>query len=280
MIRVASTRPAISDGLPSVESETERRSEDFVVNMVRYARTELAIAALAKGDADIGHGPVPHYWAAAARGAPVRLVVAHTSNAYRLVSHAAILHCSALDGRDLAVQSAGAVSTAFLRAFLADQCPDVLPAYRYVPLSADRVAALLSGGVRATVLELPEVVRIDRLAPGRFRVLGNFAALWGDVVTCGVFVNVEWARQHPDLVRRYVRTRVLSYRTLVDAEVPGSPGTWEADGGLTRDIVERSLAFFVEYGGLPSSLDTASAADLSFLTDVLAALADENRRAS
>ena len=54
---------------------------------------------------------------------------------------------------------------------------------------------------------------------------------------------------------------------------------WDADGGLTDEIVERSLAFFAEHGGLPADLDTDSAADLSFLVDVLAELAEDGRRA-
>ena len=298
-IRVAYAGSADFDMLPSVEAHATLATEGLGVDLVHYARSELAVEAVARGEAEIGHGSVRNYWAAASRGAPVRLVMAHTGNVHRLVAHAAILHCSALDGRGVAVQSEGAAGTVFLRALLADRCPDALPAYLYLQMSTNRAAALLSGRVRATVLKLADVVRLDRLAPGRFRVLGNFGELWGDIVTSGVFVNADWATEHPDLVRRYLRARILSHRMPVDARelasraanalgesddwgaVGGayvSANVWDADGGVTDETIERSLAFFVEHGNLPASLGGSTAADLSFLTDVLADLDDEARR--
>jgi ABC-type nitrate/sulfonate/bicarbonate transport system substrate-binding protein len=125
-------------------------------------------------------------------------------------------------------------------------------------------------------------------------VLADFGVRWGDVLTSGVFVNASWAEAHPDRVRRYVRARVAANRRATDpvalaaraaqilgesdhwgavAETYVASGYWPDDGGLTNELVDRSLTFFTRHGSLPGDLDADRAADVSFLTDALAELA-------
>ncbi len=264
LIRIANTGIADFDDIPALDGHAMLEAQGYRIERSEYRLSALAAEALARGDADIGIGAVTTYLAAAAKGAPIRLVGEHVANPHRLVGRSGS-SCRSLDGASLAVQSPGAASAVFAEAWLDAECPDSEARLAFIQQSDNRLAALLSGHVAAAVLKVGEIVRLERLAPGRFTVLADFSMSWPDLVVVGVFANERWAATHPGDLAAYLqatraaadgvrRVDALAARALailgpsddwedvarkyIDAEA------WWRGGGLSRTRVEATLGFF------------------------------------
>ena len=269
----------------------ERLRESGVAVTTRsFPTAELIVDALARGDVDVADGSTRAFWAAAAKGAPIRTVMDHVVDVHRLVV-AGEPGCRAIDGVRLALQSEAAAGTALARAYLARACPDARPDILFVPGSTNRMAALLSGSLTATVLQLSDVVRLERLAPGRVSVMADFAREWPTVETTGVHVNTRFAAAHPDWVRAYVRARLTANRELAGhgdalvalanrlmgaepdwatlAPIYMALPAWDPNGGLTREGVKATLDFLVRHTRLSPALTPEMVADLSYLDAAL-----------
>jgi ABC-type nitrate/sulfonate/bicarbonate transport system substrate-binding protein len=269
----------------------ERLRESGVAVTTRsFPTAELIVDALARGDVDVADGSTRAFWAAAAKGAPIRTVMDHVVDVHRLVV-AGEPGCRAIDGVRLALQSEAAAGTALARAYLARACPDARPDILFVPGSTNRMAALLSGSLTATVLQLSDVVRLERLAPGRVSVMADFAREWPTVETTGVHVNTRFAAAHPDWVRAYVRARLTANREIAGhgdelvalanrlmgaepdwatlAPIYMALPAWDPNGGLTREGVKATLDFLVRHTRLSPALTPEMVADLSYLDAAL-----------
>jgi NitT/TauT family transport system substrate-binding protein len=264
-----------------------------------FPTAEIIVDALARGDVDIADGSTRAFWAAAAKGAPIRTVMDHVVDIHRLVV-AGAAGCHAIEGTRLALQSEAAAGTALARAYLARACPDARPDVVFVPGSTNRMAAILSGSLTATVLQLSDVVRLERLAPGRVSVMADFAREWPAVETTGVHVNTRFAAAHPDWVRAYVRARVAANRevashgdelvALADRLMGAEPDwatlapiyialpAWDSNGGLTRAAVRETLDFLVRHTRLSPVLTPDTVADLSYLDAALRDLGRSDAR--
>ena len=286
-IRVGyASAPDLSD-MPAEIAHDAMRREGYVVQLQTYPTVEVVADALARGDVDVAVGSTRSFWAAIARGAPVRSVMEHVSNIHRMVTAAPGAGCAAFSDRRFALQSEGAAGTAFARAWLSRHCPDLDPDVLFVPGSQNRMAAMLSGSLTATVLQLSDVLRLQRLAPQRFVMTVDFAREWPGVRTTLVHVNTRFSRTYPDRVRDYLRARLEANRLVIAEATPllemararmgdepdwlelapiyrGLPA-WHADGGLTAADVATTLDFLVRETGLDASLAADAVADLSFL---------------
>jgi ABC-type nitrate/sulfonate/bicarbonate transport system substrate-binding protein len=275
----------------AAELAHERLRESGIAVTTRSLPTaEIIVDALARGDVDVADGSTRAFWAAAARGAPIRTVMDHVVDVHRLVV-AGAPGCGAIDGVRLALQSEAAAGTALARAYLARACPDAKPDILFVPGSTNRMAAVLSGSLDATVLQLSDVVRLERLAPGRISVMADFAREWPAVETTGVHVNTRFAAAHPDWVRAYVRARVAANREIANhrealvaladrlmgaepdwatlAPIYAALPAWDPNGGLTPAAVKTTLEFLVRHTKLSPDLTPDMVVDLSYLDAAL-----------
>jgi NitT/TauT family transport system substrate-binding protein len=290
-IRVGHGAPLDFSDLAGEIAHQHLEAQGYSIRLTIYASTEAAIDALARGDVDVAAGSTRSFWAAIAKGAPIRAVAEHAGNLYRLVAAGHPSGCQALDRRRLALHGEGAAGTALARAYLAARCPQARPEILMVPGSPNRLAAMLSGAVDAAVLKVSDVDQLERMAPGRFSEIADFAREWPGLVTTPVHVNTRFAAAHPDQVRDYVRARVLANRQAAsdqaellrqarrilgdaadwtpDARAHAAIPAWDPDGGLTRSAVARTLEFMTTHAGLDASLTRDRVADFTYLDAVL-----------
>jgi NitT/TauT family transport system substrate-binding protein len=291
-IRVAFAGTPDFGDLPGVLAHERLRAEGYAVEETYYNGTDIAIDALARGAADFGGGSITGAWTAAVQGRPLRTVMEQVANPHRLVVVRSVEACRALGQRRLAVNGEAAVGTDLIRIYLAEECPGVKPAVLYINGSDSRAAALLAGTIDAAAIDLGILHWLEEQAPGRFKVLVDFAHRWPSIKTTGVQVNTDFAAAHRDVVVDYLRARLSAVRDLTSspdllaaqaARVFGpaerwprvartyiEEHSWAADGGLTETDVERTLAFFAN-----DTLRRASprdVSDLSFLREALSSL--------
>lgn len=289
-LRIAYTSLADVGALPSLMAQRVLADQGYRVVPTFYGQPELAVEALARGDAEFANGGTRAFWAAVAKGADLILVMEHAEKGFELVAVPGIARCEDLDGRTLALSSRGALPTALAEAYL-QGCPGARPHVLVVPHSADRLGALISGAIDATVLQRSDVARLEQRAPGRFHELEQFRRASPRLELEGVFVSGRFARANRQAVVDYLRARLDANRvalrdparlleearrwpavgTLDERIVAGevSAPAWSPDGGSTRAGVAATLDFFVRGGSLPASLRADRLADLSFLEEAL-----------
>lgn len=288
-IRVAFAGVPDFGDLAGLLAHERLRAEGFVVEETYYSGTDVAIDALARGAADFGGGSITGAWTAAVQGARIRTVMQQVANPHRLVVASSIETCEDLEGQRLALHGEAGVGTDLIRIYMAEECPGVRPATLYISGSENRAAAFVAGTIDAAAIDLGVLHWLGEQAPGRFRVLVDFASRWPAVKTTGVQVNMDFAAARPDLVVHYLRARLRAGRDLMAdpdlladrAALAFGPAdrwrgiahayikanAWPADGGLTEADVERTLAFFAKDTlGRASPRDVS---DLSYLRDAL-----------
>ena len=87
MIRVAYTSAPDVGDLPSLIAHRLLQDAGYRIEETFYAQPELAVEALASGAADVASGGTRAFWAAALKGAQLRLVMEHSENGYQLAAH-------------------------------------------------------------------------------------------------------------------------------------------------------------------------------------------------
>jgi NitT/TauT family transport system substrate-binding protein len=291
-IRVAFSSTVDLGDLPSLMAHALLATQGYEIVPTFFAQAQLAVDALARGQADVGNGSTRTYWAAIAKGAGIATVMEQVGNVWSIVAASEIRSCAELHGRPLATSGEGSMSAALSSAYLTRHCPGVEPRVISIAGSEHRAAALLAGRIDATPLELTESIYLAARAPGRFRTLVNFADQQPPLVTTGVHVNREWAARHPMIARAYLKALLTIHRRIrlqhdalvaearsrlrlepaLVAEVVEAhlrTNVWNPNGRLTPATVGDTLAFFVGASTLPAGLTPERVADLSHLEHVL-----------
>ncbi len=289
--------PSIADfqDLPSLMALDRLTEAGYTIVPTFFAQPELAVEALASGQADFGFGSSRTFWAGIQQGGSFTTIMEQSSNGWSIVGLTEIVDCDDIDGRRLAFHSEGSVAKAMTDAFIRQNCPEITPEVLIIPGSENRAAAMLAGQIDVTPLEPADVVQLLQKAPDRFHVVVDFAASLPDLMTSGVYVNLDYAAEHPHAVEDLLTALLSTHRRLaadpnvligetttrlgIDAaSVPAileahlRIDSWDVNGGLTREAVEYSLEFYVQNGSLEPGLTADDVADLAYLTTVLQAM--------
>jgi ABC-type nitrate/sulfonate/bicarbonate transport system substrate-binding protein len=291
------TEPDLAD-VPSLMAHGLLRREGYTVETTFFAGADLEVAAMAQGDLDLGNGSTRTHWNAVAKGVPIVTVMEEAADAWSLVAKNEIALCADLHGRRVAYTSPGALNAALLNAYLQRDCPRAEPQILLIANSATRSAALLTGELDATPLELVDVMQVEREGGGKFHTLVNFSIAFPKLKTTGVHVRSDFARQHSTQMHDYLKALLTVHRQIrkdpaslvaaaeahlkmertdaqsaVDAYLRNN--IWDANGGMTRDAISFSVDFFAETGAVPEGLTAEQVADLSYLEAVLNELGRE-----
>lgn len=283
------------DDVPALIAADRLEEQGVNVETTFYSQGELATAALAQGDADIGFGSATAWLTGNQEGAPIVGIMDQAANGWSVFAVTDIAQCADLDGRRVAIHSEGAVGTAMLRAYIDQTCPGTEPAYLVIPGSENRAAALLAGEIDATPVELADAIRLDSLRPGEFVRLTDFAVDLPDLLTTGVWANRDTLSADPETIKAFVREllkvhsdiaadpawfvdEVIEKLEIAEADQELLPAIIDAKlatngydvmGGLTPERAEGTLAFFIAAGRLEPSLTVEKAFDFSILNQVL-----------
>lgn len=293
-MQVSVAYPSIADfqDLPSLMALDGLAEDGYTIIPTFFAQPELAVEALASGEADFAFGSSRTYWAGIQQGGRLTTLMEEASNGWSIVGLTEIAECADIDGRRLAFHSEGSVAKAMTDAYILQNCPQIAPEILVIPGSENRAAAMLAGQIDVTPLEPADVVQLLAKAPDRFHVVVDFAASLPDLMTSGVYVHLDYAAEHPHAVQDFLTALLDVHRRLAaDPEVLLEEATsrlgidaamapaileahlridsWDVNGGLTREGVAYSLDFYMQNGSLEPGLTVDDVADLTYLTAVL-----------
>jgi NitT/TauT family transport system substrate-binding protein len=262
---------------------------------VEISAPELLVQGVASNELQVARGSTPAAAAAAALGAPVKIVVAPVRNEWTLYSVSSLAGCPDLAGQRLAIHSEGSVSTFMVRSWLADQCPGTEPEYLIVPGSENRFAALLADQIEASPIELADAVALEAEGGDKFHRLTSFAETLPFLET-ELEANTDWAAANPNAVAAFIaaileenrkftsdagyfREQVLKYlpgvnEATLDAVIEAYQALdiMSSDGGIEADKQNAAINFMVQYGLLQPGLLPDRLYDRTYLDAALSSL--------
>lgn len=276
---VAQTVTGVST-IPVLAAIDELRAMGYTIFTPTLSAPELNIEGVASGRFEMSHGNSQGTLQAIAQGAPLKWVSMRVANEWTMFVKNSITTCEGLDGQRLAIHSEGGVSTAMVRLYIAETCPQISPNYIIIPGSENRAQALLIDEIDASPVELAEAVQLQTLEGDRFSILSNFSADVPDLIVNAVYANDAFIAEHPQAVADLVDAQLEIHRriaeepgfmkTLIERYIPDFDPTlidlvaetysdgfyFPADGGLTDERVQFTLDFFVDrYDGTLTPAD-------------------------
>lgn len=296
---VGFTSPGLSTA-PYLAALDAMRAEGYTIDTPIIESSELLTAGVASAQFAFGSGANNSVLAAIEAGANIKVITSRIKNEWTLYARSAtIKSCADLTGKQLAIHSEGAVSTAMVKNYINENCPGTEPNYVVIPGSPNRLAALLADQIDASPLELGDSIAVDAQAADRFSLLASLANDLPNLQTTSIYVNGDFAEANPGTVLALVRAVITEYRRVAgdaaalqaDAEKytadsidPATIGAtakkytelemFPVDGGINPENLDFTAKFFGPNGTGSVSKDFAlnEWVDLSFQDTVLAEL--------
>ncbi|MFK4810933.1 ABC transporter substrate-binding protein [Devosia sp. ZW T5_3] len=283
---VALVEPDITT-VPLLAAIDAMREAGNDIAIVELAEPELAIEGLALGRYAISAESTSPALIAHERGAPIVLIGDVVGNQWGFYAQDGIESCEDLDGKPVGIFSEGAVATAMIRTWIAENCGSARPQFLVIGGSDVRAQALQAGEITATALELADVAALEAAGTPLGEPLADFSKDLPDLHPQTIYANSEFLAASPGAAQAFIdavageHERInadpaylvgLVEKYLPDSVTPSLPGTAQkyVEAGLfdvtalTEENVQYTIDFFVEAGVISEGMSAADAADLTF----------------
>jgi NitT/TauT family transport system substrate-binding protein len=170
---------------------------------------------VAGGSLAIAHSGFPDFARASLQGAPLKIIINDiVASPYAVFAKPGIKSIADLRGKLISIGGVKDVTLIYIKAFLASaalQPGDV--DFVYAKAAGDRLSALISGGVDATLLNPPTYFKAAALG---FTNLGDIDPYIKDVPFTVWAVNTDWAAKNRDVLVAFARNYKRGVRWLYD----------------------------------------------------------------
>ncbi len=205
-----------------------------------FSDEELAIQAVLSGQMDIGFGTP--YAAMQRAKAPVRIIFQLSKLKFFPVTTQKYSSLEDLDGEPILLHSRGG-GTDSIANVIEDKVGITFGERSYVPGSANRVVALVSGQADATIIDLSNKNKVMRQHGDKFNVLEMFDVEASDEA---LFANLDWIKANEEDVQVFVNALVSTWQdmnedpTIISRETdPDGP-----IGQLPKEILDQLDNFY------------------------------------
>jgi len=257
----------------------------------------IAIQALVNGDAQIATNiGVNVGLIAVDEGANIVDVMATQRPTWAFVSRNEFTTVEELVGRTVGVHS----ETSFTKALadFYDRTYSLGMTQLIIPGSEVRAEALANDQIDASVIDLPDIVRLSLTYPGSFTVLETVGETLPNLIEQDIWMDRAWVEANPELAQRVVVGLVAGLRKLIDdpefalnlaaqllpdedlagleqliGEYSGR-GLWDPNGILTEETAAFTVGFFAELGEIAVDPATVTLTDY-FNFELLSGALDE-----
>ena len=175
-----------------------------------FSNEELAIQAVLSGQMDIGFGTP--YAAMQRSRAPVRIIFQLSKLKFFPVTTQKYEKLEDLDGEPILLHSRGG-GTDSIANVIEDKMGITFGERSYVPGSANRVVALVSGQADATIIDLSNKNKLMRQHGDQFNVLPMFDVEASDEA---LFANLDWIKANEGDVQIFVDALLSVWRDMHD----------------------------------------------------------------
>jgi ABC-type nitrate/sulfonate/bicarbonate transport system substrate-binding protein len=212
-----------------------------------------------------------------------------------MVAQNGINSCSDLNGKTVGLYSASGVSTAYVKLYFQQACPNVSYKTIIIPDSTLRRQALEAGQLAATPLQASDAVQIlDGPDKSKFHELVNFASALPGIGRDLLLTNKQTLQDNPGVIQAFLTAQLQAIRQIyatpssipqwlatylpgaVPANLAGEVGTYFtshklfcANGGLGDSSIADSLKAFGNGGFLPKNVTVAQLVNDALMKKVL-----------
>lgn len=260
------------------------RGQGHEVEDVEVAEPELAIEGLAQDRFQFSGETTSAALTANQQGAPIKLIGDLAGNAWSLWAQDGIDSCDDLDGRRIGIFSQGSVATAMVKSWIADNCAQAEPEYLVLGDSSTRFAALQSGEIDATALELSDSLTIEE--SDELHQLVDFGEAFPDLRPSTLYANAEFIESNPEATQAFIdavhevdqqiQEDPQYLEGLIEKHLPDTENIEQVAqayserdlfdvAALTPQAVEDTISFFEQAGAVEPGLSAEDAANLSFV---------------
>jgi NitT/TauT family transport system substrate-binding protein len=255
----------------------------------------IAIQALAQGEAQIATNiGVNVGLLAVQEGASIIDVMATQRPTWALVARNEIGSIEELAGLNMGVHG----ETSFTKAIadFYDEQYSLGMTQLIIPGSEVRAEALANDQIDASVIDFPDIVRLEATYPGSFNVLATIGETLPDLIEQDIWMNQAWIDENPELAQQVVSALVGGIRRLRDDNeyalalatelLPDEDsgvladliaeyterGIWDPNGILTEETAQFTIEFFSDLGEIdvdPASVDLNDFFNFSLLEGAL-----------
>jgi NitT/TauT family transport system substrate-binding protein len=246
------------------------------VQLIYFTGGTIAVQALVSGEVPICQVAGPAVVNSVLAGSDIVMVAGGaTSVSYWLMSRPEIKKADQLKGGSVAISAFGTASD-FVARYALEKIgltPGKDVALVQVGGVPDRLGALLAGKIEAAVLVPPSMFIAQQKG---LNILADVAKLGLAFQYTGVATSRRFIREHPDTVRRYVRSQLEAvHRIYTDKETSLKALAKYFGGKVERDILEKSWELLIGGNMLPKKQYPS----LEGLKFILAPLAEKNPKA-
>ena len=278
--------------VPILIALDDLQTQGYTVTRTQLNSSPLIVAALTRGDADIGSLDPQTMWTAIAKGADARSFMLGLASPQFLVAKSAVKSCGDLDGGRVGVFSTSGLIPTMFNEYIKRNCPNAKFDQLLISDNSGRIAALVGGQVDAVELSWDSALDLERREPGKFSRPVEFTKEFPNLVLSVLNVRSTWAKQNPEILKDFIKALLNAQRRVqanpqllydeavkrfgTDPAVAKASGDgwlkvagWDPNGGLNRDNLQYTMDFIKGTNAIPSNLKIDDVSDLTYLNAVL-----------
>jgi NitT/TauT family transport system substrate-binding protein len=291
-IKFAYSSPGFSY-IPMLMAQDALKAAGYSVDSATFNQPELAVQAISQNETQFSSGSTYTVMQAIQKGAKIKLIADRNANEWVITASSALADCAALNGKKVGIASEGSVSTAMLRQWMNDKCPQAKPNTLVIADSEQRGAALLAGQLDASPLQLDSQVAVLKKGGDKFHTLADFSHDLPQLDTSAIYVSDDFlaknrpavvdfvvellkanraAAANPQLLKDNNAKYKLGGDDVIDDVIKAYLGinAFDKNGGVTEQRITYSIDFFTKANQIKEGLKASDVADLSVLNDALA----------
>ncbi len=258
--------------------------------------SEAPMQALVQGSVQIAHTAFSSAIAGIEKGAPAKIIAETRRPEYVMVALKDMNVPKDFNGKRVAIHS-NVSSVAMLTQLFLKDSPDVKPNILVIPGSPNRIQAMLSGQVDASVVQLGDDDGVMKQQPDKWHVVYNYPTEMPDLLDAVLVVRDDFLAQNRPTVVELTKRILQEHRKVnadqaylvqaaKDREVTLPKGAslenharryvdskvFPDDGGLNQQALKFSITAARQTGFIGAEVPVEKAADLTVLQDALKAV--------
>lgn len=266
--------------VPAILALETLKSDGWDASYIEFDSPDVQTQALLRGDVNVASMGPATVMSANIAGSDIKMISNNNRNDLQIVVSSDISECSDLDGKPVAYHSEGSTSTAHLKTWLKDTCPEAQPEFLVISGSANRATALLEGQIAGTIVRLEDWVPAIKGKESEGKILASLSEDQGDLLTQTITVTEKVLSENEGLPSAYLDALNAEFEKLNDdptayaaeaakilegdeAEIGELYEQLVSDGAIPESVgidleqVEATIDFYQENGTIPEGELTA-----------------------
>lgn len=260
--------------VPSVLALDNLAEQGYETDYIEFDSPDVQTQALLRGDVNFAAMGPATVMSANINGADLKMISNDVRNDLQIVVSPEINECADLDGKTVAYHSEGSTSTAHLKRWLSDTCPEAQPEFMIISGSANRATALLEGQIAGTVVRLEDWIPAIRGNDDQAKVLVSLSEDQSELLAHTIATTTDALEEDSETAEAYIAALQQEldemyedpaayaekaaeflgtdaaeltevYQQLVDLEI------FPSEVGIDMDEVTATLEFYQESGSIP-----------------------------